>query len=363
MINNLATPLAQIFNLRLLHEQVACFVIAPVAAGKTQLCVELIQKATTFERVLFVSPLRALAEEVLLKWSKHESLPYIHVINLMNEDKDNGWKKFWSESENSKIEKKIGVVVVESLAKEKWREYFDLEGARNCLIIWDEWHLCLNWENFRPALLEEFFHLTSKQIPFVGLTATMPAGYFEQIYPGLSTNYSEVLHLNLGNYEWRNPPNKTLFFSKHFNLEKLFILCLKQQLINSTKNGKRFLIFVKRRAEVQWWLDWCQAKKIVAVGCVGGGVPQYLWQMEKIDPTHLRAIIATSVLGHGVNLPPIDEVVILGGSYDKELWVQMVGRGGRDGRKYRLWCSQLFGISRWRKVTHFIQLWIQLIGE
>lgn len=293
------------------------------------------------------------------RWKR--SLPEVKVESFMGEGKESRWKEFLDSGSYPK--KIVGVMSIESLQREEWMQFWSKEEVvRDCLVVWDEWHLSLNWESFRPHLLESFFELAILKINMVALTATLPSTFGREILPGLQTNYDHLYELDLGNYQWRYPPSQVHYFGRGTWMKRLMVAVLKGRLKEVEKTQKRFLLFVPRRRDVTWWGNWCQQHGIFGVvGCVGGGVEVFRNQMEQVGQDNVRVIVATSVLGHGVNLPPIDEVVLLGEHYEREMWVQLAGRGGRDGRPYQLWCRHWPGVSWMKKWRSWFKMGRELL--
>jgi superfamily II DNA or RNA helicase len=70
-------------------------------------------------------------------------------------------------------------------------------------------------------------------------------------------------------------------------------------------------------------------------------------------------IIATTVLGHGVNLPLIKRVFFLYPVKNPDFWLQMVARGGRRGESYSVFALENpIGIrfSRFKNFTTILWL-------
>jgi ATP-dependent DNA helicase RecQ len=337
-------------NLRALYhiDRTFCVLVAPVASGKTKLCESLIGDLDMpWKRVLFVSPLRALGEEVWKKWSAAcKQYPQWHLVDLLNGNKSKNILEFQQSSKFC-----VGVCMAETISK-----FSDFD--EKTLIIWDEWHLCFHWEHFRPHLLEQFMALCASGVSILALSATINEELTGPTVKGLETNYEQCFQLDLGNYQFRFAPSQTMYFPLPLFPSNFFRKLLQRHLILHAKKKGNQLIFVKRRHEVDQWLEWCARQKIQAIGCVGGAVPQFLAALDGYDQQRPLVIIATSVLGHGVNLPSIQSIYLLDASLEKELWVQMVGRGGRDGRPYELWTQSLpLSSFRMKLKQFFMTLW------
>ena len=83
------------------------------------------------------------------------------------------------------------------------------------------------------------------------------------------------------------------------------------------------------------WLLRFKFLKGRALGCRAGELEEFYQGLKRASKP-LRLIVSTEVLSHGVNLPQIGFVVISYRPVNKEMWFQMVGRGGRFGSDYFL---------------------------
>ena len=117
----------------------------------------------------------------------------------------------------------------------------------------------------------------------------------------------------------------------------------KYLLLNSTQDF--LLIFCRFRREVDEWSEFCHRHKISFCGAVGGEVKAFQESLEKNSQP--RLIASTETLSHGVNLPVRRWVFLNYAEKRERFWLQMSARGGRDGKGYRLVCSNL--ISQGKK--------------
>ena len=308
--------------------------LAPPGWGKTTLVLDLYEK---FEgRIVFISPLRALAEEF---HKRSEGLKNVFSFGTGGPT-DEGFNNFMTK------EKGLLICTAEKLNSDLI-EHFSLSKT---LYIFDEFHLFYYWgQSFRPLLWERVMEVANSNGTILGLTATMDQELLRYWKRDFALAVDEMFLLNLGNQKLMNLPSKVENFSllggKVFNRQFLKVL------EENTKGT--ILYFCRFRAEVQMWLDFCSRAKVDAIGCVGGGVEHFLEDLEKSPKP--QCIFCTSTLSHGVNLPTISHVFLSYPTENYDFWVQMVGRGGRDGSEYSAFEMEK---KDWRSVRY---LWLSLV--
>lgn len=313
-MNTLITPLLKVKSSFVLF-------IAPPGWGKTTMLTDLYKK--TIPKMIFVSPLRALANEFFEKTRK---LGNVFLIKSKSE-RDEIIKQFF---------KKNHALLVAT--PETLDQFFilELEAMKEpTLIVLDEFHLYYYWgQSFRPVLWEVCMGLTNSNNPILGLTATMEQKILDQWKHDFSLASENQILINLGNQELINLPDKYYYFPDMFGYGRKALG--RRFLYELGKNqSQTFLFFCKYREEVDRWLELCQRKKIIAIGCKGGEVDIFLQNLAK-NPRP-RCIFTTSALSHGVNLPPISKVFISYKVFEFDFLIQMTGRGGRTGKNYQLY--------------------------
>ena len=275
-------------------------ILAPPAAGKTTRILEVI-KSNSF--CLFVSPLRALADEVIER-------AIINGINVIEK--------------NDPIDTDRSNLIV--LTPEQFPSFLPLRFERlNPLVIVDEVHLCVKWgKSFRPWLLDFFVDLFSVGNLVLGLSATWDKEC--QLFMSDLQKYyldSFLILFNEGNMKLKYHPRYKLITPKM--IFPLLVL-LHQHFLSK----KCLLIFCRYRSEVAQIQSLLERLGLNSLGCLGGEVGKF--REELSDRT--RLIVATSVLSHGVNLPEIDMVIFTHKVEDKALQLQMIARAGRRGKSY-----------------------------
>jgi superfamily II DNA helicase RecQ len=282
--------------------------VAPPAFGKTAWLQNYIQGSGWW---IFVSPLRALALEVKRKnWQ-------VPVYSLWENPSE--WERFNDEG---------GLLVT---TPEKLSPYLEALIDTNSIkpiIIWDEWHLNECWgESFRPYLLEVELLVLNLGFPMVALTATLDQESYAKLQSWQS--FISIQIIDFGNFILKNKPaSKICYLPSYSDWLNLHI----KRLLREPR--KKILIFVRYRSQVDEWLDYCRHQKIQAIGCKGGETEVFV--QELIQATNLQVIVTTTVLSHGVNLPPFTHVVLTYQEKSDVLWLQMVARGGRRGEPYQL---------------------------
>ncbi len=262
---------------------------APPSSGKTRLILELARK--TKRRFLILSPLRALKEEL------------DEVIR-----------------ENPELQSKIKVKTVESVKSDLKRRVV----LESWIVVFDEIHLFFQWgASFRPRLLEEFFAFSELGNCLIAMTATMDNSLIDEFKE--FNHFQKIIWFNKGLNQLKTPPIKSISISKY------------SQGIHLLKTRdfrcKKFLIFVDYKEQVRRLESYFKSRSISCLSCVGGEADEFRKKLKQINPV---VIIATKVLGHGVNLPSFDEVWILAKNLSNSDSIQMAGRGGRKGEKFQL---------------------------
>lgn len=297
--------------------------LAPPAWGKTRLLTNLFNE---FERkIIFVSPLRALAEEFYKSFNKSSK-----VLIMRKRAEVKIFDKF--------LKKKRALLI---LTPELFKERYFLELSTlgdEYLVVLDEFHLFYSWGfDFRPVLMEVLMGLAGTSVPLLGLSATV--SNLDQVFQDFSLNFDHCFLIDLGNQTLMRPPVRIFWFlsKKVFNRRFLFELGRKEEGV--------LLYFCQYREEVDRWVRYCKKKKIKALGCKGGEVAQFVLDLENVE--NLSCIFATTALSHGVNLPSIRKVFIGYQVRDKNFWIQMTGRGGRKGESFELYHFDGFLGSKW----------------
>jgi len=281
----------------------ALILTAPPGWGKTYKLLWAIKK--TDRKICFVFPLRALCDEVYLAAQKKN----IHSLNI---------RDCKSLNEIEKIKPKLIVSTPELIMNYELDEY---------LVILDEFHLFYYWgDSFREKMFEFFIEVTSLGNPIIFLTATLGEELKERLVMDLSYNYKNIIQLNMGNQELKNYPNKIYYYpkiNKNFLHDEIFYV-----------KKRTTLIFCQYREEVKSLEDVLLKMGYHVLSCIGGEAKEFV---EKLNLTsNLDFIIATSVVSHGVNLPAIKRIIFTYKVNNLDFYLQMVGRGGRDGGDFEI---------------------------
>ncbi len=291
---------------------------SPPATGKTRLVLSLYP--AVLKKILFVSPLRALANELKEKLSAKEN------VYLLKTRKD------FAKLDLVNKESFFIIVTAELIGDQilGWLESFPSE----IVTIFDEFHLFYLWgDSFRPVLEEVCHGVANSGCSIIGLTATMPAELYQKWRADFSLGVDQLYLFDQGNLQLKSMPSTYHWINKFAGnlMMKRFILY--KLLSHNEKSPGKTIIFCKYRREVFEWVNYCNYLGIGALGCVGGEVDQF---SQNLKEKEFDFIFATSTLGHGVNLPEIAHVIISYLVSDISLWIQMVGRGGRNGGEYTL---------------------------
>lgn len=286
-------------------------VIAPPAWGKTT---RILGLTGSFRSIWFVSPLRALADEVSLRFKRDSNSVYGSV----------------SEFKKIDAKQKSVLVMTPEMVDSSWVNPMII-GPQDLLVI-DEVHLYFHWAHFRPGLWHALSELLSRFDLVLAMSATVSFTMFNEFRTILKSEFDHLHLVNAGNYVLKNPPAHVYKISNQLAL----ILELKWRLLKSKRESfqnRCYLVFCQYRQEVKSWekilTDWGYR----CASCIGGES-----RFFKIDPTNPpEVIISTTVLSHGVNLPMVWAVFFLYMEQNDDFLLQMVARGGRRGEDFDLY--------------------------
>ena len=311
----------------------SCFTLltAPIASGKTRMVVEFYRDHDF--KIIYLSPLRALANEVYFNLEKNnEKNIYLSGGNFALQDCLEGFIK---------AKKSFLITTAELLSEEFVEELYKLE--EKVLFVIDEFHLFYYWgHSFRPVLHEKLLAILNFYFPILAVTATMDESVMNQMKSDLLYYQDFWIHLDYGNHKLHRKPQDLVSFHglKPQYIQKAFWRELRQ------KNDKAiFLYFCAYRSQVDELVARANRLGFKALGCVGGEVDNFLLSV-KDNEGKIDCIFSTTTLSHGVNLPEIKKVFIDYEIKNYDFWLQMIGRGGRQGSDYQVYSYDLFHKSK-----------------
>ena len=321
---------------------------APVASGKTRLIIDYYHDENI--KIVFVSPLRALANEVFTKISATEKHVYLAGGKI---PLDQCMTEFLS------VRKSFFVMTIELLS-EDFLEACVLQSEKIVFII-DEFHLLYHWgETFRPLLHDRFLAILNTECATLGLTATMSSEHFEKLKIDLEFYNDFWIHLDFGNLKLQKSPVKIHSFYKVDS--KFFYRTLWREL-RFKNDSDVFIIFCAFRTEVDELVSRAERMGLRAIGCVGGEVETFLAELAKHNH-QVDCIFSTTTLSHGVNLPEISKVFINYEVNNYDFWLQMVGRGGRQGSDYEVYSCDCFHSEKRNYFKNKLSLlWNDFVGS
>ena len=296
---------------------------APPGWGKTYKFLDGIKKSN--ERVVFIFPLRALCDEVYISALELK----INVVNIRKEEDYDLVKQ-----------KKSSLIIC---TPETFRPFTD---SLDTIYILDEFHLFYYWgDSFRERLSEVYMQITSYSFPVIFLSATLSEELLKRLNSELSVNYEHIYHIDMGNQKLKNLPGKLFYYPAKFHNY------LDYDLKYSDKKGTT-LVFCKYRKQVAKLSKELREQGDKVLSCVGGEAAQFIQNLSV--SRDLDFIVATSVVSHGVNLPGIKRVYFMYRVENLDFYLQMLGRGGRDGESF-----EVHTLSD--KYFHQKELWIGII--
>ncbi len=301
--------------------------IAPPAWGKTRKLVEWF--ALSSKKILiYISPLRALADEVAEVFSCYD------VINY----------RLPSDLQKLSGEKQVVVITPERCGD----VFLDwLAQQSKTVVFMDEFHLFFYWRSFRPKMWQALEGISSSSETLFAVSATISNEIKEEWSILSSLNFRDNFLIDLGNYTLKKYP-------QHIYYWDIDMMSLVNYLLWRGRD-RTILCFCRYRQEVRNWCARCQAKGIIALGCVGGETTQFREQLQKMSkPPHI--IFATTAISHGVNLPIISDVIFCYVENKRDYFIQMVARAGRRGESYFVWLPNRvntmskFSYWKWRLI-------------
>lgn len=273
--------------------------LAPPASGKTSFLLKLERdyRDRGYEWV-FVSPLRALAEEFETRVHQHSS--------------------------------SMKVFTAEKLLNKCYEGFFEDEKA---LFVLDEFHLIYFWGlSFREKLWEFWMKLSVSKARVLGLTATYPRELEREVLGDIARNYSQFYKIDCGNLVFKNPPEKKVWLPSWAKKSWRDFIELEIRSLRGTE--RRVLLFTSYRKSVDYWLKVGENSGVLSLGCKGGEVQEFCEKLA-LGFDKVQFIVSTSCLSHGVNLPAFDRILI-DHEVNLSMWVQMAARGGRRGENFDL---------------------------
>ena len=310
--------------------------LAPPGSGKTTMLIDLF--TTTNISIIYISPLRALAEEFFNRLKKYN---HIHFIK--------NYKSRIKTINDFMASNHSMLISTPELMDFKLFDNIHLS-HRKLVFVLDEFHLFYYWgESFRPILWEICMAMANIGFPILGLTATMDEIILQKWKTDFLLGSNTLYLLDFQNQTLKNRPERIIYFPAIF--KNMFERRIIHEI--SKNNDQTYLIFCKYRNQVQEWLNWCKQNDISALGCVGGESSQFIIDLSTTPRP--KCIFATSTLSHGVNLPSITKVFINYHVEQLDFLIQMVGRGGRNGEKYEvLICNHLL-ISKFKAFIELVK--------
>lgn len=302
---------------------------APVAQGKTTSIIELYNNHTC--KMIFISPLRALAIEVAEKFKFEKNAFWLGEIKNREEVCLNFLRK----------KRAVLICTVEILSD----EFLELITAEDdpILFVIDEFHLFYTWgESFRPILHDKFLGILNTGHPTIGLSATINQTVMKNLLNDLDYYQPVWIHLNFGNLQLKNQPNQIHYFG---GLDKRVMDRAFLREMKKKSPDKTYLLFCSTRNEVDRRMVWAKNQGYRALGCVGGEVEKFQIELSQASEG-VDCIFSTVALSHGVNLPEIRKVFINYEVKDYDFWLQMVGRGGRRFGDYDIYTYDSYHLNR-----------------
>jgi ATP-dependent DNA helicase RecQ len=314
--------------------------VAPPASGKTSLLLDLFREGGRF---VYFSPLRALTDEFYQRANE-----YITTCSPREKDKFSSF-----------LNGANGLVVSTS---EEWNFFVRgnaWELSSIDLVIFDEIHLFFYWgHTFRPVLFESLLEWGLAPFPLLGLTATFGRALFEEWRDSFTLSRENLYFIDFGNQKLKCRPE--IFWYPKI-LRNLFWQRFEEAVLNPDLFEK-ILCFLPYREMVDRWALELEIRSIPAVGFKGGEGGEVGERFLKRQ-NEIKCLFSTTVLSHGVNLPPFSKIFIGFHIAEPDFWIQMVGRGGRDGRPFQVFTFDCYFLTWKEKIKSLLRVFLYAIKD
>ena len=311
----------------------AIIMTAPPGWGKTYKLLAALKK--TQRAAVFIFPLRALCDEVYLQAVKKN----MNVCNIRKKlDLEILKENFFDL-----------ILVTPECLNSKSIEYL----SERYLFLFDEFHLFFYWgDSFRPRMNEVLLDILSFCPPCLFLSATMNETLIQRSKDILEYNFEDIYQVDFGNQELKNIPNY-IYYYPQFYRSWIF-----DEIEYSKIKGVK-LVFCKYRNQVKDLANYFEEKGLKVLSCVGGEAKEFILKLQTMKKIDL--IIATSVVSHGVNLPNISGVYFVYKVENLDFYLQMVGRGGRDGSSFELHTINMDYFDKRMLIFSILKLYLKRI--
>ncbi|SOV02683.1 uncharacterized protein UDID_18000 [Ustilago sp. UG-2017a] len=226
-----------------------------------------------------------------------------------------------------------------------------VEQERLAAIFFDECHVCITQDSFRPSMAKIKQLITTVPVPQYLLTATLP--------PSLLSTFKGALCLPQdGTGIIRAATNRNnIGYSVQWVLSSATMDFCIQQLLQSHPHGSIMVICRSRvAAETTARLLSCQ--------CIWSEMDQaekkailLLWlasSAAEMDNSK-RVLVGTTAIGTGINPQHVSLVVHMDGAYDMVSYVQESGRAGRSGQAAKAVMMVYGGVRLEDKVELYVK--------
>lgn len=307
---------------------------APPSSGKTYFIGKYWRQWAQI--VVFMAPLRAICEEVYSKLADDTSENQeVYMITSRSDA---------IELAKKRPKKALIITGFESFYYHH-KEFQNLLAPPDVLFILDEFHLIDLWgQSFRPLLMETFVQISLEKSSILALSASINDNVKEWLEVGVSQGVRRIKWVNCGNMTFKNPPLIRLLLPA-----PLFFIAFHVMIFYSLFSQKAVLMFCRYKKEVES-LGKTYRVFVKVLTCVGGQTKRFIQLLSRSSP---QLIIATSCLGHGVNLPSLVAVFINYYESHPDLRLQMLSRGGRKGERFITFEKLCYGhikekMMKWR---------------
>lgn len=294
--------------------------LAPPGWGKTHKILNLIKNSSA--QFVFIFPLRALCQEVYISALK------ANISTLCLDGKP-----------ARKLYERLDYQLIISTPEMARGLNFE-----NRIYLLDEFHLFYYWgEEFREAMLDFMEEHLKSSPPLILLSATIKSEFIQKIKTQFSSTYQEMLLWNFGNQVLKNQPRRV-----YFSFSKALIL---QESLWSQSSGVS-VIFCQYREEVQQVARLLRSYHKKVISCVGGEAKEF--SLKILKDQNWDFIVATSVISHGVNLPQIRRIFFTFKVRELDMYLQMIGRGGRAGEPFDVYTMNMNYFSHFKLLKGLI---------
>jgi superfamily II DNA helicase RecQ len=284
--------------------------VTPTGSGKTMpalLCSKYFDEGRT---TVWILPLKSMHEQYLLRCQEYQ----------MSCER-------WSPTMAAANAPQHLLVTIESTQSDSFHAFIQelVSAKRMARVILDEVHLLLTHEHFRPVM-KTLHWLGQNPIQIMLLTATLPPSLQGALFEKVGLTAPLLLRIP-------TPRPNISFHAVHVQKKEDVADRVVKEHKRAETVGDRMLIFCQSRNDVEKYSSLVSSPGVHA-GLEQDEITNILARFRRGE---VRTIVATCLLGVGLDVPSVTHVIHAGLPPDTLSFMQEVGRLGRDEATQKAW--------------------------